>query len=298
MDTHYSPVDCHDPLPFWKRVVDITCCVVALPFFAGAALWAFFITTTAARGPIFFRQERVGYLGRRFQIYKFRTMHVSASVSAHQAHFSQLMMSNAPMQKLDSRGDTRLIPGGWLLRASGLDELPQIINVLRGEMSIVGPRPCIPYEYDRYTIPQRERLKSVPGLTGLWQVSGKNRTTFEEMIRLDIAYGQKLALTSDIGIMLRTLPALLTQISDTRKARNVESPSPVPALANQERRGVADAAISATFLARSQNVIVDSQVQVHRSVSTRQSPESCVSFNSGNNLESLGALDPLKRHQT
>ena len=298
MDTHYTPVDCHDPLPFWKRAVDIACCIVALPFFAMAALWAFFITTTAARGPIFFRQERVGYLGRRFQIYKFRTMHVSASVSAHQAHFSQLMMSNAPMQKLDSRGDTRLIPGGWLLRASGLDELPQIINVLRGEMSIVGPRPCIPYEYDRYTIPQRERLKSVPGLTGLWQVSGKNRTTFEEMIRLDIAYGQKLAVTSDIGIMLRTLPALLTQISDTRKARNVEAPSPVPAVTNQERRVVADAAISATFLARSQNVIVDTQVQVHRSVSTRQSPESCVSFNSGNNLESLGALDPLKRHQT
>src|SRR5687768_6883684 len=180
----HAHVDRPVPLPIWKRVVDFACCLIALPFLGLAALWAFFITTIASRGPIFFRQERVGYMGRRFLLYKFRTMHVTASVSEHQAHFCELMNSNEPMQKLDARGDHRLIPGGWLLRASGLDELPQILNVLRGEMSIVGPRPCIPYEYEQYSLWQRNRLRSVPGLTGLWQVSGKNHTTFDEMVKM------------------------------------------------------------------------------------------------------------------
>jgi exopolysaccharide production protein ExoY len=280
---------CHEPLPVWKRVLDVACCLVALPFLAGTALWAFLITTTAARGPIFFRQERVGYLGRRFMIYKFRTMHVSASVSAHEAHFSQLMKSNAPMQKLDSRGDSRLIPGGWLLRATGLDELPQIINVLRGDMSIVGPRPCIPYEYERYSVAQRERLKSLPGLTGLWQVSGKNRTTFDEMVRLDIAYGQKLTLATDVAIMLRTLPALITQIADTRKARKTVAPVPVPVATNPNRDDLPASALSATFVSRSQNV---TQVQEYRNVKTLQTQDSRSAFKSRSAAEALGAAQP------
>ena len=120
------------------------------------------------------------------------------------------------MVKMDARGDSRLIPGGRLIRASGLDELPQIINVLRGEMSLVGPRPCVPYEYEKYTAWQRNRFRAVPGLTGLWQVSGKNRTTFDEMIRLDIHYAQNKSLSLDLRIMLNTLPALLVQLLDTR----------------------------------------------------------------------------------
>jgi lipopolysaccharide/colanic/teichoic acid biosynthesis glycosyltransferase len=123
------------------------------------------------------------------------------------------------MVKMDSRGDSRLIPGGWILRASGLDELPQVINVLRGEMSMVGPRPCLPYEYDRYLPWQRDRFAAVPGLTGLWQVSGKNRTTFEEMIRLDIEYARRQSWWLDLKIMLLTVPALLQQIGDTRRGR-------------------------------------------------------------------------------
>jgi len=211
----------HPPiaLPPWKRALDIACCLVALPALAIATLGAVAVTKIFAPGPIFFRQERVGFRGRRFQLYKFRTMHVGASTSSHQSHFTQLMASKRPMQKLDARGDTRLIPSGWLLRASGLDELPQIINVLRGEMSIVGPRPCIPYEFEQYSTGQRERLNSAPGLTGLWQVSGKNRTTFDEMIQLDIHYSEKKSLALDLGIILRTVPALCTQIGDTRKGR-------------------------------------------------------------------------------
>lgn len=207
------------PIPTWKRAIDITCCLVALPLLALTTLVAAVITKCFSPGPILFRQERIGYRGRRFSLFKFRTMHSSVSGVTHQAHFEQLMKSNVPMQKLDARGDARLIPGGWLLRASGLDELPQIINVLRGDMSIVGPRPCIAYEYERYSSWQRNRLESVPGLTGLWQVSGKNRTTFDEMIRLDIRYAEKLSFFSDVAIILKTVPALCSQILDTRRAR-------------------------------------------------------------------------------
>jgi lipopolysaccharide/colanic/teichoic acid biosynthesis glycosyltransferase len=184
------------------------------------------LTKIASPGPVFFRQERVGYRGRRFNLYKFRTMHVSADVTSHQAHFAELVRSNVPMHKLDARGDCRLIPGGWLLRASGLDELPQIINVLRGEMSLVGPRPCIPYEYGQYSPAQRERFSTTPGLTGLWQVSGKNRTTFEEMIQLDIRYARSRSLGLDLKIIAKTVPALWVQVSDIRKAKAAASSSP------------------------------------------------------------------------
>lgn len=202
-------------LPTWKRTVDIVLCAVALPVLAALTLVRF-IAKIVVPGPIFFRQERVGYLGRCFCLYKFRTMRVSAPEAVHQTHLSELMKSNTPMHKLDS-GDNRLIPGGWLWRATGLDELPQIINVLRGEMSIVGPRPCIPYEYDEYTTAQRSRLNCVPGLTGLWQVSGKNRTTFERMVQLDVEYARRRSLILDLQIIVKTLPALWVQILDTKK---------------------------------------------------------------------------------
>ena len=207
------------PLPSWKRSIDLFCCALAFPFFALVTLFAALIVQVTSPGPVFFRQERVGLKGRRFKIYKFRTMHAGAATSGHQKHFVQLMQTNAPMQKLDVKGDSRLIPGGWLLRSTGLDELPQILNVWRGDMSIVGPRPCIPYEYEQYTSIQRERCNSVPGLTGLWQVSGKNRTTFEEMIALDREYTRCKSLTLDLKIIGRTVPALCTQVSDVLEGR-------------------------------------------------------------------------------
>ncbi|MBL9186654.1 MAG: sugar transferase [Opitutaceae bacterium] len=228
-------------LPAWKRAIDIICCLAVLPFFALGALVVGVMSMLFSPGPIFFRQERIGYRGRRFMIFKFRTMHLSSDVKTHSAHFKELIRSGVPMQKLDGRGDRRLVPGGWLLRASGLDELPQIINVLRGEMSLVGPRPCIPYEFELYTAEQRRRFESVPGLTGLWQVSGKNRTTFNEMVRLDIEYGERRSLGLDLWIMLMTVPALVTQIIDTRRAKRAAEASvgaPVPATATvaAERR--------------------------------------------------------------
>ena len=102
-------------------------------------------------GPALFRQERIGYLGKRFTCFKFRTMRVNADTGIHQGHLNRLMDSNVPMKKLDAAGDPRLIPGGLFIRTLGLDELPQIFNILRGEMSLVGPRPCVPYEYENYS---------------------------------------------------------------------------------------------------------------------------------------------------
>ena len=208
-----------NPLPPWKRVVDIGLCFAALPVLALLTFAVAIVMSVLSPGPIFFRQERVGFLGRKFRLFKFRTMRVGAATTRHEAHLANLMHSNAPMEKLDAKRDARLIPGGWLIRATGLDELPQIINVLRGEMSIVGPRPCIPYEFAIYSPVQRKRFRSAPGLTGLWQVSGKNRTSFGRMIQLDIYYSAKKTLWLDLWIIARTLPAIVKQVMETRAAR-------------------------------------------------------------------------------
>lgn len=209
----------HRAIPLWKRTLDLLGCVAALPLLLFCALGMAIITRLFSPGPLLFRQERVGYKGQRYKIYKFRSMHVRADTVGHQNHFKELVASNAPMVKLDSRGDARLLPGAWLLRATGLDELPQIINVLRGEMSLVGPRPCLPSEAELYQPWQLERFDAVPGLTGLWQVSGKNRTTFEEMMHFDIRYARSRTWWMDLRIIAMTIPALLVQVYDTKVGR-------------------------------------------------------------------------------
>jgi exopolysaccharide production protein ExoY len=207
-------------IPRWKRALDVTIILMALPLLLPLTLLIAAIIRTVSAGPVLFKQERVGYLGRRFMCLKFRTMYVGVDTSAHQGHLDHLIGSDAPMVKMDAHGDSRIIPFGLLLRSSGLDELPQLINVLLGEMSLAGPRPCLPYEYDRYQPWQRERFNTVPGLTGLWQVSGKNRTTFAEMIRLDIEYAKNKNLWLDIKIIFKTPPALLIQMWDTRTKKS------------------------------------------------------------------------------
>jgi len=200
--------------------------VVALPLLLPLMMLIALIIRMVSAGPVLFKQERIGYLGGRFLCYKFRTMFVNADTGIHQGHLNQLMNSDVPMMKMDSQGDPRIIPFGRLLRSSGLDELPQLINVLFGDMSLVGPRPCVSYEYEKYLPWQRERFNTLPGLTGLWQVSGKNRTTFTEMIQLDIQYARSRTLWLDLKIILKTIPALMIQMWETRVARNFQ-PSPV-----------------------------------------------------------------------
>jgi lipopolysaccharide/colanic/teichoic acid biosynthesis glycosyltransferase len=210
--------------PRWKRILDISIALLAMPLAVPLAAFVAFLIRLVSEGPVLFKQERIGYLGQRFMCFKFRTMLVGADTAAHQGHLHRLMDSNIPMTKMDSAGDPRIIPLGRLLRSTGLDELPQLINVFRGEMSLVGPRPCLAYEYDRYLPWQRERFTTLPGLTGLWQVSGKNRTTFVEMIQLDIKYARTKTAWQDLEIILRTIPALVLQVWETRQRKRMASP--------------------------------------------------------------------------
>jgi len=202
-------------IPVWKRILDVSCILLVLPVLIMAMLVVAIFIKLVSNGPVFFKQERVGYLGRRFLCYKFRSMAVTSDQNVHRQHLERLIGSDLPMTKMDDKGDSRLIPFGWLLRATGLDELPQLINVLRGEMSLVGPRPCLPFEADRYLPWQRERFNTLPGLTGLWQVSGKNHTTFVEMMDLDINYCRTKSLGLDCMILLQTLPVVIGQTRET-----------------------------------------------------------------------------------
>lgn len=218
-------------LPIWKRLFDLATILFLLPGVLLMGLVVALIIKLGSRGPVLFRQTRVGYKGRPFTCYKFRTMTVNSDSSAHRGHTTQLIRKGEAMTKLDAGHDPRLIPFGSSVRATGLDELPQLLNVLRGEMSIVGPRPCIPYEYELYEPWQRRRFDAVPGLTGLWQVSGKNRTTFNQMIHLDIEYAHRRSLLFDLWIVAKTLPVIFTQCADMierkSKSKTVTESRPV-----------------------------------------------------------------------
>jgi exopolysaccharide production protein ExoY len=228
------------PVPRWKRLLDVSLVILAAPILLPLMVAVAILVRIVSEGPILFRQERVGYLGQRFMCFKFRTMFVNSDTNIHQGHLDQLMDSDAPLVKMDSKGDPRIIPFGKLLRATGLDELPQLLNVLRGEMSLVGPRPCLPYEYNKYQRWQKERFNTLPGLTGLWQVGGKNKTTFTEMICLDIRYARTRTLWLDLKILLKTLPAILIQVFESREPGEQRSFSPLDSApaSNLSRRAV------------------------------------------------------------
>ena len=213
-------------MPTWKRAADLLFILVSLPFLLViSGVMAIYIKLVSP-GPVFFRQQRIGHRGARFNLLKFRTMHVGADIGGHKNYLDDLISSgDKPMNKLD-QNDSRLIPMGKWIRASGLDELPQLFNVLRGEMSVVGPRPCTDYEYQHYKTWQKERFNAVPGLTGLWQVSGKNKTTFNEMINLDIAYAREQALWLDVRIIARTFGVLYRQVVEARTPATAAAEAP------------------------------------------------------------------------
>jgi lipopolysaccharide/colanic/teichoic acid biosynthesis glycosyltransferase len=186
----------------------LLCLPVILPLMGLVTLWIKLVS----RGPAIFRQTRVGRDGRTFTLYKFRTMRVNAESASHVRHFKNLVETNRPMVKLDLLCDTRLIPGGCLLRAAGIDELPQLLNILRGEMSLVGPRPCLPEEYGYFTRIQRVRFQALPGLTGLWQSQGKNLATFNEMNAMDASYIRHASVLLDLKIICQTPRAVFAQL--------------------------------------------------------------------------------------
>ncbi|MEY4917576.1 MAG: hypothetical protein RL616_1489 [Verrucomicrobiota bacterium] len=210
-------------IPGWKRVLDCTLILLAFPLILPLMIAIAFIIRRNSAGPILFQQQRIGFRGQPFMCLKFRTMHCNAETVSHQGHLQNLINSNAPMTKLDAGGDSRIIPFGKFLRSSGLDELPQLINVLRGDMSLVGPRPCVAYEAEKLLPWQRERFNAAPGLTGLWQVSGKNRTTFTRMMELDIEYTRRKNVWLDLRIVFMTIPALLVQMWDMKQAKKAAS---------------------------------------------------------------------------
>ncbi len=221
-DGHHAPGDDHGAIsaviPTWKRFLDLTAVSLTWPVWLPIMIIIMAAIKMGSSGPVFYRQERVGYRGGRFMIFKFRTMKVNVETQVHESHFERLMQTNSPMVKLDAKGDPRLIRFGRFLRAAGLDELPQIFNVWRGEMSLVGPRPCTLHEFERYQPWQRERVNAPPGLTGFWQVNGKNNTTFSEMIDMDILYGNNMSLRLDLLILAKTIPAVVGQVVETQGA--------------------------------------------------------------------------------
>ncbi|MBS1245171.1 MAG: Undecaprenyl-phosphate galactose phosphotransferase [Deltaproteobacteria bacterium] len=204
-------------LPLWKDILDVILSLIALILLSPLFLLIAVYIKIADPGPVFFRQNRIGFRGKKFECWKFRTMKVNNDAAAHEEYLKSLIQGgDQAMVKLDARKDPRIIPFGWVLRQSGLDELPQLINVLRGDMSLVGPRPCLPYEAKEYDQWHAERFDTAPGLTGLWQVSGKNRTTFKDMMRFDIRYSRRMSFWMEIQILFKTFPAIAQQIRDHR----------------------------------------------------------------------------------
>jgi lipopolysaccharide/colanic/teichoic acid biosynthesis glycosyltransferase len=223
-------------IPRWKRILDLTCIYLTLPCWLPLMVLVMVWIKIASPGPIFYRQERVGYRRHRFMIFKFRTMHVNADTRTHAEYFAHLMRADCPMTKLDIGGDPRLIACGRFLRASGLDELPQIFNVILGDMSLVGPRPCLPHEFENYETWQQGRVNAPPGVTGYWQVNGKNSTTFSEMIAMDMFYTRNMSLRFDLAIMLKTVPALVMQTLESRAAsRELSCPANYSSDASMKR---------------------------------------------------------------
>ena len=215
-------------IPIWKHVLDAVFLLLALPFalpcMALVAIWIIAVS----RGPVFVRQERIGRHRRCFPMYRFRTLRIDAVDGSDCGYFDELVRLGSPLMKLDLLRDSRLIPGGRLLRASGLDELPQIINILLGDMSWVGPRPSLPSELCHFTAIQRRRFDVLPGLTGLFQLHGNGLSTFVEMNAMDAAYVRHCSPWLDVKIMLRTPGMLLRQTisvlrnSDTRRTTGID----------------------------------------------------------------------------
>ena len=201
-----------------KRVMDIlgssAMLLVCLPVFAVIAL----LVRLTSKGPILFRQDRIGQYGRRFTFLKFRSMRVDNDESVHREYVKQLIAGVAERVPANGNGegvyklagDKRITPIGKFLRKTSLDELPQFLNVLRGDMSLVGPRPPIPYELAAYQTWHRRRVLQVkPGITGLWQVTGRSRVRFDDMVRLDLRYAISWSPWLDCKILLRTPGAVI-----------------------------------------------------------------------------------------
>jgi lipopolysaccharide/colanic/teichoic acid biosynthesis glycosyltransferase len=189
-----------------KRALDTVCAAIAIAVLLLPALVLALLIKLDSRGPTLLTQQRVGRLGRTFTVYKFRTM----CEQAEQMLPTLLSQNEKNGSIFKMREDPRITRVGRWLRKTSLDELPQLINVLRGEMSLVGPRPPLPREVARYSPHELGRLAVKPGITGLWQVSGRSQLSWEQMVELDLEYIQRFSVAGDVVILLRTLPAVIS----------------------------------------------------------------------------------------
>jgi lipopolysaccharide/colanic/teichoic acid biosynthesis glycosyltransferase len=225
-----------------KRCLDVFIAVLALIFFAPLLLVTLLLVRLTSRGPAIFCQERVGFGGRRFVMYKFRSMYLDSDEQLHRLAYEQFLRGERSRGKVDgallaenkpgadqqrgktsaalaavkrkrakNTGDPRITPLGYVLRRSSIDELPQLVNVLRGDMSLVGPRPPILYEVGLYQLWHLKRLETLPGMTGLWQVQGRSRVSFDRMVQMDLEYIQKQSFWYDVKLLLLTIPAVLSR---------------------------------------------------------------------------------------
>ncbi len=192
--------------PTKKRALDLILCAIALPVALPILIACALAVRFTSRGPIFFVQERTGWGGHRFKMMKFRTMIDGASEMKEELADANVM--GGPDFKVAD--DPRVTRVGHFLRRTSLDEAPQLWNILKGDMSLVGPRPTS-FDTDTYELWHTERLDVVPGLTGLWQVRGRGDIDFDERVRLDIAYVRNRSIALDVSILLRTIPAVLSQ---------------------------------------------------------------------------------------
>jgi exopolysaccharide biosynthesis polyprenyl glycosylphosphotransferase len=208
--------DLAGPETMVKRLVDLVGAAFGLVLLAPLlAVMAVAVRATSP-GPAIFRSERVGRYGRRFRMYKFRTMRDGNDSRAHERYLRAHIRDGRPAEITESgvriykpRNDPRVTPLGAWLRKLSLDELPQLYNVLRGDMSLVGPRPCLPYEWNLYQPWQRRRLDVKPGCTGLWQVTGRSRVRFEDMVMLDLVYAHNSTLLGDFKLIAQTIPVMV-----------------------------------------------------------------------------------------
>jgi len=199
------------PESLQKRAVDIAGALFGITVFAPAFLVVALVVRLTSKGPVLFRQERVGKDHKPFRMLKFRSMYVDNNDAIHRDYIAKLIKGEIEGEATETgekifkiRKDPRITPIGHFIRKTSLDEIPQFFNVLKGDMSLVGPRPAIKYEVDQYDIWHCRRVSTKPGITGFWQVKGRSLTTFDGMVRMDIRYIQRGSLLSDIILILRT----------------------------------------------------------------------------------------------
>jgi len=198
-----------------KRALDVVIAALLLLTLSPVLAIVWLLVRTSTPGGALFRQPRVGRYGRRFVMYKFRTMYADCPDDLHRAYVSRLLSETDPSAGGEQgifklRDDPRITRAGRWLRRTSLDELPQLLNVLRGDMSLVGPRPALPWEAALFGQQYHKRFMVPPGVTGLWQVSGRNHLTMRQGLDLDVAYVDQQSLILDLKILIKTLPAVLT----------------------------------------------------------------------------------------